>query len=224
MKKILRISGYTLLTFIMLILLYLAAAWGLSRITVDAERNSNANVTIYLLTNGIHTDVVLPVKTNDKDWSRSILFKNTRSPDSVFDYLAFGWGDRGFYLEAQTLADMKLSTALRATFGLSAPAMHATYYKVMKESKSCVRLPISREQYQRLIRYIEESLQLDSSGIAAPVATDIRYGQHDAFYESRGNYNLFHTCNTWANNALKVSGQKACWWTPFDKGIFYQYR
>ncbi|MBS1661636.1 MAG: TIGR02117 family protein [Bacteroidetes bacterium] len=224
MKKIFKIIGYTLLTFIALILLYLGAAWGLSRITVMADRDTKPEVTIYLLTNGVHTDVVVPVKTEEKDWSRSILYKNTRSGDSVFDYLAFGWGDRGFYLEAQTMADLKAGTALRATFGLSSPAMHTTYYKVMKESKNCVRLAIAREQYQRLIGYIEKGLRLDSSGVATVVPTKIRYGQNDAFYESRGNYNLFHTCNTWANSALKACGQKACWWTPFDKGIFYQYK
>jgi hypothetical protein len=39
-----------------------------------------------------------------------------------------------------------------------------------------------------------------------------------------GSYNLFHTCNTWTNDALKAGGQKACWWTPFDAGIFRQYQ
>ena len=55
-------------------------------------------------------------------------------------------------------------------------------------------------------------------------ATEARYRDHDAFYEGVGTYSLFRTCNTWANKALKVSGQKACLWTPVDKGMFYQYR
>src|ERR1051325_6241911 len=120
MKKILKITGYTLLTFIALILLYLGAAWGLSRLTVRAERNNRKEVTIFLRTNGVHTDVVLPVRTEYKDWSRSISYKNTRSGDSLFDYLAFGWGDREFYLETPTFADLKPGTALRAVFGLCA--------------------------------------------------------------------------------------------------------
>ncbi|HXU27639.1 MAG TPA: DUF2459 domain-containing protein, partial [Bacteroidia bacterium] len=49
-------------------------------------------------------------------------------------------------------------------------------------------------------------------------------GDNDSFYEAVGVYGLFYTCNTWANNGLKYCGQKACLWTPFEKGIFYQYR
>ena len=49
------------------------------------------------------------------------------------------------------------------------------------------------------------------------------YGNHDSFYEAKGNYSLFFTCNTWANNALKSAGLRTCLWTPFDKGIFYHY-
>jgi hypothetical protein len=52
---------------------------------------------------------------------------------------------------------------------------------------------------------------------------DDGYGTDDAFYEAKGAYDLFNTCNTWANGALKACDQKACWWTPTDKGIFHQY-
>jgi hypothetical protein len=49
------------------------------------------------------------------------------------------------------------------------------------------------------------------------------YGKHAAFYEAKGSYNLFYTCNTWANQALKAANQKAALWTVLDKGIFYHY-
>lgn len=224
MKKILKYTGYTLLTFIVLVLLYLGCAWGLSRLSVDAERNTQPEITIYLKSNGVHTDLVLPVKTEHKDWSEDILYKNTRSGDSTFDYVAFGWGDKGFYLETPTWNDLKARTAFRAAFGLSTTAIHTTFYNDLIEGERCVRLVIAKEQYQRLVTYIENSLQTDSTGNPIVIVTEARYGSHDAFYEARGSYSLFHTCNTWTNNALKASGLKACWWTPFDKGIFYQYQ
>jgi uncharacterized protein (TIGR02117 family) len=224
MKKFLKYTGYTLLTFITLVLLYLGCAWGLSRLTVQAERNTQPEITIYLKSNGVHTDLVLPVKTEHKDWSQRILYKNTRSGDTTFNYIAFGWGDKGFYLETPTWADLKARTAFKAAFGLSASAVHATFYNTLSEGAHCVRLSIAKEQYQRLVTYIENSLQTDAWGNALVISTDACYGSNDAFYEAKGSYSLFNTCNTWVNNALKASGQKACWWTPFDKGIFYQYR
>jgi len=91
MKKLLKYTGYTLLTFIALILLYLGCAWAFSHITVKCEKPQNPDVTIYILGNGVHTDVVMPVKTDYKDWSQSILYKNTRGNDTTLGYLAIGW-------------------------------------------------------------------------------------------------------------------------------------
>jgi uncharacterized protein (TIGR02117 family) len=223
MKKLLKFLGYTLLTLIALILFYLGAAWGLSRVTVTAESNTQPDITIYLKSGGIHTDIVVPVKTAGKDWSQHIRYKDTRSGDTTFNYVAFGWGDKGFYLETPTWNDLKASTAFKAAFWLSTSAMHTTYCKNPEENNRCVRLVISKEQYQRLITYIENSLQADSTGHPVAIGANVRYGNNDAFYEAKGRYSLFYTCNTWTNNALKASGQRACWWTPFDSGIFYQY-
>ena len=224
MKKLLKYIGYTLLTLVAFVLLYLIAAWGLSRITVAAESNTQHDIAIYLQGGAIHTDVVVPVKTADKDWSQRILYSNTRSGDTTLNYIAFGWGDKGFYLETPTWNDLKASTAFKAAFWLSTSAIHATYCKTPEEKDHCVRLVISKEQYQRLIAYIENSLQADSTGHPVAIGANVRYNNNDAFYEAKGRYSLFHTCNTWTNNALKASGQKACWWTPLESGIFYQYR
>ena len=224
MKKILKYTGYTLLTLIALILLYFGCAWTFSHLIIKGEKHQNPDVTVYILGNGIHTDIVMPVKTDYKDWSQSIPYKNTRANDTSLQYLAIGWGDKGFYLKTPTMADLKFSTAFNAAFGLSTAAMHATFYKSLKEGDQCVKLDIDKGQYQRLITFIENSLKTDPIGQPIVIPTEMRYNVNDAFYDARGTYSLFHTCNTWTNNALKASGQKACWWTPFESGIFYVYR
>lgn len=224
MRKILKYIGYTLLTIVSLILIYLGCAWALSRLTVSAESNTAHQVTIYIKSSPVHTDLLVPVKTTYKDWSQSILYKDTRTGDTAFDYIAFGWGDKGFYLETPTWADLKASTAFKAAFWLSASAVHTTYYHTPKEGKNCVKLEISADQYQRLISFIEKSMQFNSAGVPIFISKATPYGDHDAFYEATGRYSLFHTCNTWANDALKACGQKACWWTPFADIIKSQYK
>jgi uncharacterized protein (TIGR02117 family) len=223
MRKILKYTGYTILTFVGLILIYLGCAWAFSRLTVSAENNTARQVTIYIKSSPVHTDLLLPVQSEYKDWSKSILYKDTRTGDTAFDFVAFGWGDKGFYLETPTWNDLKASTAFKAAFWLSSSAVHTTFYKTPKEGKNCVKLELSAEQYQRLITFIEKSMQFDGTGIPIVIGRGKTYGDHDAFYEAKGRYSLFHTCNTWANNALKACGQKACWWTPFSNGIQYQY-
>jgi len=203
---------------------YLLSAYFLSRIEVGKEAVSSKDVSIYILTNGVHTDLVLPVKNEIIDWSTDIKYKNTPSQDSLVNFLAMGWGDKGFYLETPTWADLKASTAFKAAFSLSTSAIHATFHKEMKEGDDCKKIELSREQYTRLVKYIKASFKTDPSGKAINIETTANYNQNDAFYEANGSYNLFHTCNTWANNGLKSCGQKASFWTPFDTGIFYHYK
>ncbi len=223
LKKILRPFFYSVLIFVGVIALYLVSAFCLSRITVAKEDNTASDVEIYILTNGVHTDIVVPVRNDQIDWSREIRFENTTSQDSTMRYLALGWGDRGFYLETPTWADLKFSTAFRAAFGLSSTAIHATFYHEMKEGASCRKIMISKDQYARLIDFVSGTLKKDNSGHAIWIKTNANYDKTDAFYEATGSYSLFKTCNSWANTALKVSGQKCCLWTPFDTGIFLKY-
>lgn len=211
MRKFLKYTGYTLLTIIIFILGYLGCAWALSHLSVDAEPNTQPQIAIYIKGDDVHTDLVLPVKTEGKDWSQSILYKYTRTGDTAFNYVAFGWGDKGFYLETPTWADLKASTVFKAAFWLSSSAVHANFCKIPKVGKHCIRLDISNEQYLRLVRFIESSFQITTSGVPIAITTAKPYGDHDTFYEANGRYSLFHTCNTWTNNALKACGQKACW-------------
>ncbi len=220
---LLKAAGLAVLSLICLLGIYLLAAYVLSRMSVDKENQTQNDVSVYILTNGVHTDLVVPIKTDQLDWSQEVKFANTTGKDTTFNYVAFGWGDKGFYLETPTWADLKASTAFKAAFALSTSAIHATFYKHMKEGPDCVKIDISKDQYARLVKYIQESFTTDAQGHLMPIRTNANYGSTDAFYEAKGSYHLFHTCNTWANNGLKSCGQKASLWTPFDTGIFYQY-
>lgn len=224
LKKIFKIIGKIVLGFIAFIILYAIAAYTLPKIGVAKEAGTSPDVTIYIHTNGVHTDVVLPVSNELYDWRKDIKFENTISKDTAAKYIAFGWGDKGFYLNTPTWAQLKFSVAFRAAFALSTSAMHATFYKSMQEGADCKKILISKEQYSRLIKYIRSSFKTDFGNNVINIKTKANYNNYDAFYEAKGKYNLFYTCNTWANNALKACGQKACLWTPFDKGIFNQYK
>ena len=141
MKKSLKIIGYSLAGIIGFLLVYVIASIGLSKIEVNSDLTAgNKEIEVYIQTNGVHSDIVVPVKNELKDWSKEIQFQQTKSKDSLMNYLSFGWGDKGFYLETPTWADLKASTAFNAAFGLGESAMHATFYKKMAEGKDCVKI------------------------------------------------------------------------------------
>jgi uncharacterized protein (TIGR02117 family) len=223
-KKIAKVALKLVLGFVAFVLLYLLLAFLFSVWSVKKDATTSNDVAIYILTNGDHTDIVVPVKNDITDWSKEISYQNTVGRDTTGQYLAIGWGDKGFYLNTPTWADLKFSTAFKAAFALSTSAIHATYYQAMPESNDCKKIMISNEQYKRLVAFVDSSFKRDAAGKVINIKTNANYDKNDAFYEAKRKYNLFYTCNTWANNALKASGQTACVWTPFDRGIFYHYR
>lgn len=224
LKKHLKTLSFTILGIVSFVILYIIAVLILSRIPVNSDvAKADKGIEIYLLSNGVHTDVVVPVKSKIIDWSDKVQFQNTKSKDTTAKYLAFGWGDKGFYLNTPTWADLKFSTAFKAASGLSSSAMHCTFYKRMKEDELCRKIIITEKQYEQLAEFIQNSFQM-KNGQNVNIVTDAVYGNHDVFYEAKGSYNLFYTCNTWTNNALKSANQKACLWTVYDKGILYHYQ
>lgn len=223
MKKIFRILFKALIALVTFLLTYTVVIFFTSIISVNGDRvNEDKNIPIYILSNDVHTDIVIPLKNEIKDWSSEISFLDTKAKDSTKNLLAFGWGDRGFYLDTPTWAELKFSTAAKAVTGLSSSAMHVTFYNNLKENESCKKILVSDKQYKDIIKYIEDSFLLDSAKKNQRIGTH-SYGNQDVFYEAKGSYNLFYTCNTWANQALKAANQKAALWTVTDKGIFYHY-
>ena len=222
MKIIKKLLKYTAI-FVLSLMTYLLIVTLLSFVSVnDGLVKSRKEIPIYILTNGVHTDVVLPLKSEHYDWTNQLKPEHTKAKDSTYQYAALGWGDKGFYMETPTWADLKASTALKAASGLSSTAMHVTFYKDLKESNSCKKLQISSDNYKKLILFINESFQT-KSGEFLKIETDAVYGKHDVFYEANGSYSLFYTCNSWANQALKAANQKAALWTISDSGIFRHY-
>lgn len=201
---------------------YLLACALIPLIPVNTSPVNSDDVTIYINSNGVHTDIVVPIKNKVKDWSKDLLYAHTKSRDSIMNFVAFGWGDKGFYLDTPEWSDLKASTAAVAAFHLGTSAMHTRFYKELREDEECIKLTISNADYKSLVEYLEESFQYDEGKKVLWIA-DRSYGDYDAFYEANRTYSLFYTCNTWANNALKAANQRACLWTPHDKGIFYQY-
>ncbi|MCG9792588.1 TIGR02117 family protein [Flavobacterium algicola] len=224
LKIALKFLLFSVATVFVLAAFYLLISFILSKIQVSGELTTKKEVEIYIQSNGVHTDIVMPVKSSQIDWSKEIKYSHTKSADSSAQYVGMGWGDKGFYLDTPNWSDLKASVAFNAAFGLSTTAIHATFYNKVIENDLCVRIVISQDQYAKLIAYITKSFKKTNDGHFIVVETDANYGNTDAFYEAIGSYSLFYTCNTWTNEGLKVAGQKACLWTPFDSSILALYQ
>lgn len=175
-------------------------------------RPADDGVTVYVVSNAVHTDIVVPRRAPLANWDEELGPLTIVGDVSEDTYVAFGWGDRGFYLETPTWKDLKLSTAINALFLPSRTCVHVTY--VRPEYLGDARqVTISREQYGRLVKYLRESLERDSEGRVRQIP-GYAYATNDAFLEARGAYHLFNTCNTWAGGALRAAGVRTPWYSP----------
>jgi uncharacterized protein (TIGR02117 family) len=170
---------------------------------------------VFVASNGIHLDLILPRELVDPD-----LLGRLDPPEWV-QFLAFGWGDKEFYINTPTWDDLELTTALRALFTDSEAAVHVVWLK--NGSSEWIELSICPEQAMRLNQYLVSTFAAGPSGQLIEIEA-AGYSSNDRFYQAVGNFSIFQTCNQWVNKGLKTAQVRTSVWSPFDKGLLYQVR
>ena len=205
--------------------IYFFLAFVLSRITVEGKNDEHASIKIYLMKSGVHTDFVVPIKNDIVDWTTYFPRENTGFKDTTTKLIAIGWGDKNFYMNTPEWADLTVKTAVSAMTGLGSSAIHATYHYDILSDRPIVQLYLSRKQYQELALYIQQQLVRTKNHrtVYLPARNKKVVSGNDAFYAAHNRYSMLLTCNSWINRGLKACHKRACLWTPFAGGIFYQY-
>lgn len=174
-------------------------------------------VEIFIRSNGVHTDFVLPVRSACIAWD-TFVAPAACNADSSYPYIAMGWGDKGFFLNTPTWGDLTFSTAFVAAAGLGETAMHVDYLKnPPKTGERGKQFRITREQYMQLIAYIRSSFTLQNN--KAMLIDHPGYGKRDKFFEANGSYSLFMTCNEWTGDGMEAAEMNVGVWTPLEFGI-----
>ena len=183
----------------------------------------NDQVVLFVRSNDIHTDVVMPV---DHDvlgihWREHFPQDHFPLVDiQQAPYVAVGWGDRGFYLETPSWEELKWSNVANALCWPSASVLHVEYLGNVVPDEYTYQVAVSKEQYQQLAAFVQETISANKSGQAVP-ASEITYGIADRFYQSHGEYHLFNTCNQWTGQALRTAGLPMGIWTPWKSHVLY---
>lgn len=217
--RALRFALRAVLVCVLAVGLYFGAAEVGMRLSVNDETDPLAGtVDVYLVSNGVHVDVWVPAQHAARDWTT---WFPPELPVATSRYVAFGWGNREFFLEVPTWDDLTVGIALRAAFSPSASAMHVSaFYGAPYENDQVHLLRLTPERYADLVVFLESGFVLDDRG--RPVLIDHPgYAQNDRFFAGRGSYHLFRTCNVWTNEAVKVMGKQAAWWAPFERNARY---
>lgn len=201
--------------------LYLLAALIGSLIPINRGWSEPASgTTIYLADNGVHVDIIMPVKADGLDWKLLIPASDFANPYPNAGWIAFGAGEKRVYLDTPTWWDLKPRTVWSALTS-GDRVMHVEYVPSPYYAVREIRL--RPEEYRRLWAAIRADFALDARGRPRRIAHP-GYGCCDAFYRATGRESMFRTCNSWVARWLRLAGVKTSIWPPFDNGLTWRYR
>lgn len=171
------------------------------------------HVEVLIGSNGIHTEIVMPLVTPEMDWRATFPASDIIAADRPYTHVAVSWGERDFFLETPTWADVNPLTVISAMLGGDA-VLHVAHYVRPAPSSDYRPLRLRPEEYRALVSAILDHLPPDGERVLYP-----GYGAHDVFYSARGTYHIGNTCNQWTSDQLARAGAITGWWTPFPGGV-----
>ena len=116
-------------------------------------------------------------------------------------YVRFGWGNQDYYGSSQK----SIGKAMKALLIPSASVVEiAGFVQPTQAGTQVVAVHVSKNEIQQLLGFISATFKLDDEHKPILVRTEptgFRY------YAAMGRYHLFHNCNNWTAEGLKVSRQ-----------------
>ena len=214
LNLVLRIAGAILAAILAALALFALAGWIGSGIARNPDwREPVSGVEIMVETNGVHTAIVMPLVTPQKDWRGDFPAGDLALPDRPYTHVSVSWGEREVFLNTPTWWDLSPITVARVVGIGGEGLLHVAHYVRPVPSPDHRPITITPRQYARLVAAIERSLPKGRR-----VWYD-GYGQQDVFYDAPGHYTASNTCNQWTSDMLAQAGVRTGRWTPFAGGV-----
>jgi len=169
--------------------------------------------TIYIINYSFHTGIVIPVNEESINSVAALdYFKK-------FSFADIGWGEEKFYQNP----DESFCMGARAVLLPNNSVLRIEGYNSSGDfilwSNYVVQLNLTKEQYIKLLKYINESF-LKTGSNNTVIASENNSGSV-IFFRSVYKYHLFNTCNTWIAEALKISGLDVSSFLTITAGQLY---
>jgi uncharacterized protein (TIGR02117 family) len=218
LRQLIRWLGWAALGLFGLVAAYSLAGWIGGSIPRNGDwrepsPNDPGAVTIMVETNGVHTALVLPLVTPERDWRPVFPDSEITAPSPEYTHVAISWGEKQVFLHTPTWWDLRPWTVLRIVGIGGEGVLHVAHYIRPAPADDIRPLRITHAQYARLVAAIDRSLP------AQPRVRYPGYGMQDVFYDAPGHYTAETTCNQWTSNTLAAAGVRTGAWTPFAGGV-----
>ncbi len=154
---------------------------------------------VRIVSNGWHTSIVVPRRELVVTGS---VPEAADFPDAAF--LEFGWGDRAYYPAQEKRLGVTLGAAFTATPAVMHMAGGARAPERTYADQEVVFLALSENGFRHLVGAIADDFKRADGGRATPISRGLYPDSY--FYDARGTFHLFNTCNTWTARMLRSAG------------------
>ncbi len=154
---------------------------------------------IRVVSNGWHSAIVV---SRPELVATGLVPEANDFPDAAF--LEFGWGDRVYYPAKKKTLGMALRAALSATPAVMHMAGLARAPELIHADYEVVPMALTEGEFRHLVRAIADDFKRPEGGRAEPISRGLY--RNSNFYDARGMFHLFNTCNTWTARMLRAGG------------------
>jgi uncharacterized protein (TIGR02117 family) len=170
----------------------------------------------------LHTNILVPSQNQIVDWSQFISFPDIgKDPIANYKYLTFGWGDRDFYIQTPTFADLNVITALRALFLPTPSTILVQAFTELPPHRADKCVKVTQTEYLQLTNFIQNTFKLNPQG--KPIRIADGYLRSSGFYEAYGNYSIFRTCNNWTAEGLRKANVDTPLWAGLSSAVMLHF-
>jgi len=155
--------------------------------------------TVRVVSDGWHAAIVIP---RPELVATGLLPEADDFPDAAF--LEFGWGDRVYYPAKKKTLGMALNAALTATPAVMHMAGLARAPELTYADFEVVPMALTEGEFRYLVGAIAGDFKRPDGGRAEPISRGLYRDSN--FYDARGMFHLFNTCNTWTARMLRAGG------------------
>ena len=166
-------------------------------------QRSETKTEIFLIDNGLHTDLVLPREAllRAPHLTGRAMALTTRAP-----WIMIGFGDAKFYTE-EGFSRARILDGFRAMFFPNNPSVvrigGLTLSPDHAWTTGVYAIYLSHDGAEALLRRIDRALATDAAGAPIP---SIPIRNDEAFFTNTEHFSLVHICNHWTAELLNAAG------------------
>lgn len=207
------ILGWSLL----IVGLYFLAALIGSAIPANPDwREPEHGITLFVETNGVHVSLIVPMAAAGQDLSNLIRPEHLADRDLYGTHAMIGWGHGRVYRNARTWGDVQVGDVASAIVGSDDTTLHIYHLVDPRPAPHRKRFRVSQQDYAKIIGAIRSTFRLAADGQSRAYPA---YAPDNLFYDSKGHYSAYTTCNEWTGAVLRKAGVRIGIWTPMPGGV-----